>query len=105
MAELISKAVRSAHRVDDHSNSTNRASNAAHLTGHSDGFPRTQQRQSSYFPGSDGKNGVVCEEKAVGHIASHGEKHYHGEGIMKTVTTQTKEISDKEDGSSGKMTV
>jgi len=105
MAELISKVVRSAHRVDDQSSSTNRASNGTHLGGRLDGRARMQQRYTGYFPGSDGKNGTVCEENADRQLAASDGKHYQGEGIMKTVTTQTKEISDEVDGSSGEMTV
>lgn len=84
MAVLISKVVRSVHRVDNQDSSTNYAANT-HLNSRIEVMTSTHQPRG-YFPGSVVKNAESRAEMGDGHLAASKRESYQGEGIMKTVT-------------------
>lgn len=80
MAELISKVVRSAHRVDD------RSSDAANTEANN--MRRyTMPQPHTYFPGKFEADGQHRGETAESQVPVSAAENYLGTGIMKTVTT------------------
>lgn len=91
MAELISKVVRSAHRVDNHHSSSNQVtSEGTQLASqHQKPKPPMPSHHHGYFPGSyakDTNDTTTPEGSTDGHMSPSEHDKHDGEGIMKTVT-------------------
>ena len=98
MAELISKVVRSAHRVDERrSDGANHESNDIRRC--------TMPQPDAYFPGTL-ENKQNRGETVGGQMPIAAGENYLGEGIMKTVTTLigTDSREDFDDSCSEKTT-
>jgi len=95
MAELISKVVRSAQRVDGGDSSTNHGSNTAHRQS-----VKPLPQPNAYFPGTDGLEKETRFDTAESQMPMASKGNYLGDGIMKSVTTVigTESGDDSDDG-------
>jgi hypothetical protein len=100
MAELISKVVRSSHRVDERrsGDTTNEDSSAMRRY--------TMSQPHAYFPGTNGPDKQHRGEAAERKMPISAVEKFEGDGIMKTVTTLigTDSRDDLDDSCSEKTT-
>jgi len=99
MAELISKVVRSANRVDDRSSDANHESKGTHI--------QSMLQQKAYFPGTLETGNEIRSKTAESEAPMSSGENYLGEGIIKTITTmiETESVDDSDDRSSQDTTV
>jgi len=107
MAELISKVVRSAYRVDHKNSSSNEQS--SHYTSRGNNLNRVDNQISTKTPQNpfDGPYNTfppIDKKKSTAHVTTSENDQYEGEGIMRTVVTfvdrESEDREDREDCSS-----